>query len=135
MKSTNYKIGCLLLGVFCATSALADEFADRVVQANQAIATPAGARYDQLLMPYIQVSARTCAQQNSVDRANLEQFTLVGSVLGDGRVDAVRVQPQTAFSECFARQFAQSALPELRLNGVTSAPHPIVVNVKMAFGH
>ena len=60
MKSINYKLGCLLVGVFCATSALADEFADRVVQANQAIQTPDGAHYDQLLMPHIAPVIKAC---------------------------------------------------------------------------
>lgn len=132
MKSINYKIGCLLLGIFCATSALADEFADRVVQANQAIATPAGARYDQLLVPYVAPAINICVAQVKQQTTHESRFTLVADVLADGQLSRSQVQPRTPVSDCFAQQFGQPSLPALKLNGVQKAPHPIVVNVYLS---
>ena len=132
MKSINYKLGCLLIGAFCTTSVLADEFVDRVVQANQAIQTPDGAHYDQLLMPHIAPVLNACVAKIKEQGAYEGRFTLVADVLESGQLSRTQVQPKTPISECFAQQFGLPNLPALKFNGVQKASHPIVVNVYIA---
>ena len=135
----------LLIAMLSTSMAWADDFSDRLVQAQQAIKTPEGAHYDRLLMPYIQSAVNACMRQNAVGAAvtnrvtdagvgGEQQFALVGAVHADGWVRDAQVRPQTGFSNCFAQQFSQLQLPNLNLNGVRSkVPHPIVVNVRVRF--
>ncbi len=131
-----YSKVCFLVGMLCAAPAFADGFADRVTLAQQAIKSPEGARYDQLLMPYIQTAINSCVRQNVGGINGVvggeQKFTLVGAVRAEGILSDAQVRPQTAFSNCFVQEFGRSPLPNLHLNGIGSkAPHPIVVNVRV----
>lgn len=132
MKWIKYSLGCFVAGMLCTTAALADDFTDRVVAAKKAIATPDGAQYDQLLVPYIAPAINGCIPTVAATGTYVGRFTLVADVLDDGHLSRTQVEPKTAMSECFAQQFGQPHLPALKLNGVQHAPHPIVVNVFIA---
>ena len=129
-----YRYAWMLAGVLAANSVWADDFQDRVALAKQTIETPAGAAYDQLLMPYIQTSVKQCL----VLKANtnpVEQFTLVGNVSNNGQLVDAQVQPKTPFADCFVGQFTQASLPSPELSQIKQMPHPIVVNVLLKLGN
>lgn len=104
------KLFGLLLFAF-ATVAHGSDFADRVAQGKQTLASPAGQKYEASWGNTMGAVLVACVPVGSTSPANLGRFTFVADVSPVGAVSAVAVRPSTAVSECFARHFRLARLP------------------------
>lgn len=122
----------LLLPLLAVTvAAHATDFPDRVREGKAAAASTAGKQYDESLGPVIGEAMRACISVGSTAESNLGAFTLVGEVSDSGAIFSVEVQPVTAVSKCFAKQFEKAHLPSPpRLSGTTTG-FPITVEMKV----
>lgn len=88
----------------------AQDFNQRLLTAQQAAASGAGAAYDQSLNAYLPPAVHACINLTP-NRADLKNFSLVADVSASGKIHNIAVSPPTGLAQCFADQFGQNTLP------------------------
>ena len=99
----------LLIAASCP--ACATDFAARVKEAKEVMATPAGQLYDASLGPSIQAAMMACAPPGKPPSEQIGRFALVGYVKASGELSSVELEPATPVSRFFAAKLVSAPLP------------------------
>jgi len=114
----------LALVAATATSARADRFDERVVNAKGASASKVGKTYEASLYPFFGKAMTACIPPKAESPSNLGRFELIGSISGEGHLIDAQVRPRTRISECFQGKLSLYPLPSPPTPG-----HPIYVEM------
>ena len=88
----------------------AQDFNQRLLNAQQAAASGAGAAYDASLNAYLPDAVHACIPTGAENLSH-GNFALVADVAPNGHIHNIAVSPQTSLTQCFARQFGKNTLP------------------------
>jgi hypothetical protein len=88
----------------------AQDFNQRLLNAQQAAASGAGAAYDASLNTYLPGAVHACMPKGAANPSH-GNFALVADVAPNGHIHNIDVAPQTSLAQCFATQFGKNTLP------------------------